>query len=128
VIHLRLSELFFLQTAVSISENGSLPQGYEGFKGVFKLKNRELCEVEGMVCLRWFKNYFLFQNGRQVQPRVLLDVLKDIEKGIRGTSKREAGLPNIMEEAFLRWRGSPRFSGLFEAKKKKADIYLRVFE
>jgi hypothetical protein len=85
-----------------------------------------LCEVEGRVCLRWFKNYFLFLSP--ASPKEILNILKDIEKGISPKSKRTEGvLPDILTEALIRWRGTARFSGLFEAKKKKFEIYQRIF-
>jgi hypothetical protein len=117
-IHLRLSNLFFLHLAMQLLENAPISQNYESFKLIFKQKNKELCEVEGMVSLRWFKNYFLFKAQQAEMPRQVLGILKDIEKNIRineGKGKKgiEASLPSILDEAFVRWRTSSRFSGLF---------------
>lgn len=77
-----------------------------------------------MVSLRWFKNYFLFKTQQNDFPKHIMSILKDIEKNIRineGKSKKnmEGSLPSILDEAFLRWRTSSRFSGVFESKKKK---------
>jgi hypothetical protein len=54
----------------------------------------------------------------------IMSILKDIEKNIRtnegkGKNSVESSLPNILDEAFIRWRTSSRFSGVFESKKKK---------
>lgn len=77
-----------------------------------------------MVSLRWFKNYFIVNSPNGDISRHLLSMLKDMEKAIRANEGRgkksiENSLPNILDEAFLRWRTSSRFSGLFESKKKK---------
>jgi hypothetical protein len=82
-IHLRLSNLYFLHLAMQLMENSPISQNYESFKPVFKQRNKELCEVEGMVSLRWFKNYFLFKVQQTDMPKQIMAVLRDIEKNIR---------------------------------------------
>jgi hypothetical protein len=85
-----------------------------------------------MVSLRWFKNYFLFKTQANDLPRQIMVVLRDIDKNIRGEGRAkrstESPLPSILDEAFLRWRTSSRFSGVFESKKKKLEIYHRIFD
>ena len=82
-IHLRLSQLFFLHLAAQIYDNQPIPNNYEAFKPIFKAKNKELCEVQGMVSLRWFKNYFIVNTANTDISRHLLSMLKDMEKAIR---------------------------------------------
>lgn len=82
-IHLRLSQLFFLHIAAQIYDNQPIPNNYEAFKPIFKAKNKELCEVQGMVSLRWFKNYFIVNTANTDISRHLLSMLKDMEKAIR---------------------------------------------
>jgi hypothetical protein len=69
-----------------------------------------------MVSLRWFKNYFLFQN-QGINAGSISQTLKDIEKNVRGNINRskgiQNGLPNIMDEAFVKWKNNPRFAGIF---------------
>lgn len=82
-IHLRLSNLFFLQLAILVYENTSISNNYEAFKSYFRNRNKDLCEVEGIVCLRWFKNHFLFKTHQNDYARQITNILKDIEKNIR---------------------------------------------
>lgn len=82
-IHLRLSQLFFLHLAIQIYDNQPVPNNYEAFKPIFKAKNKEFCEVQGMVSLRWFKNYFIVNTSNTDISRHLLSILKDMEKAIR---------------------------------------------
>jgi hypothetical protein len=75
-IHLRLSQLFFLNAALLIYEKANIPTQYEHYKPLLKLKNANLCEIDGMVSLRWFKNYFLFEDNKPNLTRTVLDILK----------------------------------------------------
>lgn len=76
------------------------------------------------MSLRWFKNYFINRPG--ANPRQLLEILREVERGIR--NKRSEGiLPDVLTEALIKWRNTPRFNGLFDSKKKKFEIYQRIF-
>jgi hypothetical protein len=100
-IHLRLSEMFFLHLAAVSVSSQQIPTNYDAFKPAFKSRNKEFCEIQGMVSLRWFKNYFLFQS-QGVNAANLSQTLKEIEKHIRSNGARNSkgmqnGLPNILE-------------------------------
>jgi hypothetical protein len=122
-IHLGLSALFFLSSAMLIHENVPIPSTYEQFKGSFKKKIREFCEVEGMVSLRWFKNYFLFQSDSPKYPSQILAILEELQRVLKKGESRMKGeplkFPDILLEALVRWRNTTRFNSVFEAKKKK---------
>lgn len=52
-----------------------------------------------MVSLRWFKNYFLFEDTKINAAKIILDILKEIEIAIRKKGKQRAsstGLPNVL--------------------------------
>ena len=36
-------------------------------------------------------------------------------------------LPDVMSEAMAQWKNTARFNGYFESKKKKFEIYQRIF-
>lgn len=46
-----------------INENGVVPVSYSEAQNIFREANKEMCEVEGIVSLRWFKNYFIFKRS-----------------------------------------------------------------
>jgi hypothetical protein len=68
---------------MQIHDSTPVSSTYDAFKPLFKMKNKEFCEIEGMVSLRWFKNHFLASTQAADLARPLLAILKDIEKGIR---------------------------------------------
>ena len=121
-IHLGLSPLFFLVSAILIQENVSIPLSYDQFKGVFRKRLNYFCEVEGIVSLRWFKNYFL-SKGSTNNPNQLVLILEEIYKTIKRGDSRVGGstfkLPDILAETFARSRNTARYSNVFEAKRKK---------
>ena len=69
--------MFFLHIATISISNQPIPSNYDIFKPTFKSKNKDYCEIQGMVSLRWFKNYFLFQN-QGLNAAVLSQSLKEI--------------------------------------------------
>ena len=74
----------------------------------------------------------MFRAGPSNYPRQLLAILEEIQKAIRrGDGSRVRGeplkLPDILAETLTRWRNTSRFNGIFEAKKKKFEIYQRIF-
>ena len=72
-----------MHLAAQIYDNHPVPGNYEAFKPIFRAKNKELCEVEGMVSLRWFKNCFIVNSPNGDISRHLLSMLKDMERAIR---------------------------------------------
>jgi hypothetical protein len=98
-IHLRLSTLFFLSIAFHLQHHLPLANNYEQHKPHFQNSNQLLCEINGLVSLRWFKNYFLMKN-HQEEAKPMSDILKEIERVIKGRGERSKkgvnGLPNIM--------------------------------
>lgn len=46
-----------------INENGVVPVSYSEAQNIFREANKEMCEVDGIVSLRWFKNYFIFKRN-----------------------------------------------------------------
>lgn len=46
-----------------INENGVVPVSYSEAQNIFREANKEMCEVDGIVSLRWFKNYFIFKRS-----------------------------------------------------------------
>lgn len=85
-----------------------------------------------MVCLRCFKNSFLFKQGPDT-ARAVTDILRDIELVIRigeGRADKDSDhhLPNILEQAFQRWSKSGRFATSPELRRKKTEVFRRIFE
>lgn len=115
--------MFYLAGAISIAENYAIPINYEAFKIYFYDLGKDMCEINGQVPLRSFKNYFLGSNKKRVQLiDKILPILFDIEKKSSGNG----GVPNIMDESFNKWRHFPRFNS--HDGKKNLEIYKRVFE
>ena len=85
-----------------------------------------------MVSLRCFKNFFLQKQNPNNQPSQLFILLEEIQRGLKkGESSRVKDellrLPDVMSEAMAQWRNTARFNGYFESKKKKFEIYQRIF-
>ena len=126
-IHLRISELFFLLGAMMMAERYTIPLNYESFKLHLDELRKDMCEIDGMVSLRAFKNYFFRLN--QTKKNLFLDglipVFLDFDKYSIG---QKGELPNLIEEAIIRWKSYPRFTSNHHESKKKIEIYKRLFE
>ena len=86
--------MFFLAGAIAIAENYAIPINYEAFKIYFNDLKKDMCEINGQVPLRSFKNYFLGGSHKRVGiVDKLLPILFEIEKKCSGNG----GVPNIME-------------------------------
>lgn len=110
--------MFFLALAITLQEKTQISPHFEGFKTCFRNKMREFCSVEGMVSLRWFKNYFL-QHPNPFLARNVLMTLKQAERAMRVEGKKGEGLPNLLEEALS------RVKHLLSSSQR--DIYFRFF-
>lgn len=95
--------------AVLLVEKYSIPLNYESFKIHLDDMRKDLCEVNGMASLRSFKNYFLHLN--QTKRNLFLDGLVPIFLEFERNSIGSKGeLPNLMDEAFHKWKNFPRFT------------------
>ena len=81
----------------------------------FKQVIKEMCEIDGLVSLRWFKNWVLSHNEKAILCKNMLPVLKEVQKLVSLLSGSKHGraseyLPNVIDEAFSRWKAYPRFN------------------
>ena len=63
-------------------EGHTIPITYDTFKVHFDEYRKEMCEIEGMVSLRWFKNFMLNYSQRNIILKGIMGVFKEITKAL----------------------------------------------